>query len=207
MNRQIRRSSYQNGRSMVEILGVLAIIGVLSVAGIAGYSKAMNKYRLNKTTEQVAMIVSNAHSVFAGQRTYEGLKADENEKAIQLGLIPDEMVVSRNCTGTKCIRHALGGYLGIAACGASSGTSVLKVENTGLCVVLNQLSKEACVALATVNWGGTAVGIKTQNYVDNPTEVFQPGNIGPNIPLSLQKAAEGCGTCSSSGCSVKFTFR
>ena len=29
----------ENGRSMVEMLGVLAIIGVLSVGGIAGYSR------------------------------------------------------------------------------------------------------------------------------------------------------------------------
>jgi len=38
----------ENGRSMVEMLGVLAIIGVLSVAGIAGYSMAMKKYRANE---------------------------------------------------------------------------------------------------------------------------------------------------------------
>ena len=38
----------ENGRSMVEMLGVLAIIGVLSVAGIAGYSMAMKKYRVNE---------------------------------------------------------------------------------------------------------------------------------------------------------------
>ena len=31
----------QSGRSMVEMLGVLAIIGVLSVGGIAGYSKVV----------------------------------------------------------------------------------------------------------------------------------------------------------------------
>ena len=37
----------ENGRSMVEMLGVLAIIGVLSVAGIAGYSQAMKKYKAN----------------------------------------------------------------------------------------------------------------------------------------------------------------
>ena len=35
------------GRSMVEMLGVLAIIGVLSVAGIAGYSMAMRKLKAN----------------------------------------------------------------------------------------------------------------------------------------------------------------
>ena len=38
----------ENGRSMIEMLGVLAIIAVLSVGGIAGYSKAMEKYKINK---------------------------------------------------------------------------------------------------------------------------------------------------------------
>lgn len=46
------------GRSMVEMLGVLAIIGVLSVGAIAGYSKAMNKYKLNKQSYQMSQLVS-----------------------------------------------------------------------------------------------------------------------------------------------------
>ena len=37
----------ESGRSMVEMLGVLAIIGVLSVGGIAGYSLGMRKHRAN----------------------------------------------------------------------------------------------------------------------------------------------------------------
>ena len=37
----------QSGRSMVEMLGVLAIIGVLSVGGIAGYTLAMRRHRAN----------------------------------------------------------------------------------------------------------------------------------------------------------------
>ena len=39
--------SAESGRSMVEMLGVLAIIGVLSIAGIAGYKFALNKFRAN----------------------------------------------------------------------------------------------------------------------------------------------------------------
>ena len=39
------------GRSMVEMLGVLAIIGVLSVGAIAGYSKAMMKYKMNQAAD------------------------------------------------------------------------------------------------------------------------------------------------------------
>lgn len=37
----------ESGRSMVEMLGVLAIIGVLSIGGISGYTMAMNRYRAN----------------------------------------------------------------------------------------------------------------------------------------------------------------
>ena len=39
----------ENGRSMIEMLGVLAIIGVLSVGGIAGFSKAMESYKTNQS--------------------------------------------------------------------------------------------------------------------------------------------------------------
>ncbi len=44
----------ESGRSMVEMLGVLAIIGVLSVGGIAGYTMAMNKYRANEIAAAAA---------------------------------------------------------------------------------------------------------------------------------------------------------
>ena len=37
----------QCGRSMIEMLGVLAVVGVLSVGDIAGYSKAMRMYKSN----------------------------------------------------------------------------------------------------------------------------------------------------------------
>ena len=40
-------TALQNGRTMVEMLGVLAIVGILSIGGIAGYTLAMNKYRAN----------------------------------------------------------------------------------------------------------------------------------------------------------------
>ena len=49
--------SASTGRSMVEMLGVLAIIGVLSVGAIAGYGKAMFKYKLNKQTEQLNQVI------------------------------------------------------------------------------------------------------------------------------------------------------
>ena len=46
-----------SGRSKIEMLGVLAIIGVLSVGGIAGYSKAMEKFKINKATEEYSYLI------------------------------------------------------------------------------------------------------------------------------------------------------
>jgi len=54
------RKNNQTGRSMVEMLGVLAIIGVLSVGAIAGYQKAMFKYKLNKHAESFNLLLNNA---------------------------------------------------------------------------------------------------------------------------------------------------
>ena len=48
---------YQSGRSMIEMLGVLAIIAVLSVGGIAGYSKAMEQFKVNKAVSEYSYLI------------------------------------------------------------------------------------------------------------------------------------------------------
>lgn len=47
----------EKGRSMVEMLGVLAIIGILSAGGLAGYSKAMFQHRANETINTVSLVL------------------------------------------------------------------------------------------------------------------------------------------------------
>ena len=48
------KTKSQSGRSMVEMLGVLAIIGVLSVGGIAGYSLSMRRHRANGVADAMS---------------------------------------------------------------------------------------------------------------------------------------------------------
>lgn len=52
----------QSGRSMVEMLGVLAIIGVLSVGGIAGYSLSMRRHRANQIADSLSKYALIAYS-------------------------------------------------------------------------------------------------------------------------------------------------
>ena len=51
-------SKSQNGRSMVEMLGVLAIVGVLSVGGVYGYGVAMKKHKANELLHQASMLAA-----------------------------------------------------------------------------------------------------------------------------------------------------
>ena len=68
----------ESGRTMVEMLGVLAIMGVLSIGGIAGYTIAMNKYRaneiLNEAQKRAALV---AAQIAAGNEGEEDETEDD----------------------------------------------------------------------------------------------------------------------------------
>ena len=85
----------ENGRSMVEMLGVLAIIGVLSVGAIAGYSKAMMKYKLNKHSESFSMLLNEAIKLLPDLERHYGTNiTSENNLSyffLQANLLPDGM--------------------------------------------------------------------------------------------------------------------
>ena len=54
----------QNGRSMIEMLGVLAIIGVLTVGGFALISKMSNAHRANEVIDEIGVLANKTRTVF-----------------------------------------------------------------------------------------------------------------------------------------------
>jgi Tfp pilus assembly protein PilE len=54
--------SHQSGRSMIEVLGVLAIVGILSILGLGGYNMGMHRLRENNFLSELAMIPSQIDS-------------------------------------------------------------------------------------------------------------------------------------------------
>ena len=78
-----------SGRSMVEMLGVLAIIGVLSVGAISGYSKAMMKYRLNKQAEALNLLLANSIQLSRQLPKSPSGWTYYNEMLQKLNLLPD----------------------------------------------------------------------------------------------------------------------
>ena len=68
----------ESGRSMVEMLGVLAVIGVLSVGGVMGYKYGMMKYRVNETINELN-ILANTFGIQMQQMTDERTILTEGE--------------------------------------------------------------------------------------------------------------------------------
>ena len=124
---------------MIEMLGVLAIIGVLSVGGIAGYSKAMNKFKTNKVADNVSMLVANIKTLYAQQKTYHGLT---NQTAVDMGVVPDELGTTSDLT------NAFNGKVYI-----STADSTTDDDDKAFNIVFDGLSREACITLATNDWG------------------------------------------------------
>lgn len=86
----------EKGRSMVEMLGVLAIIGILSVGAVSGYSKAMMKYKLNRQTEQIGSILDYATLYYDDLDKLGHTQYYMTELFKKLGAIPAEMIKEPN---------------------------------------------------------------------------------------------------------------
>ena len=207
----VTRQTNPIGRSMIEMLGVLAIIGVLSVGGIQGYSKAMETYKINKTKRQITEIITNIQTLYMQQKDFNGLS---NTTAVQMGIVPDDLKTSRNGDYTD-ITNAFGSPVGILGREKSFYINFLDV------------TKEGCIALATADWGNSASGLVAINIgfmsgrSDGFLEYYSPKgctDIGHrdgygyracanHLPLSPALAAQHCDTNSDWGYDNSFGIK
>lgn len=184
----------QTGRSMVEMLGVLAIIGVLSVGGIAGYSKAMTKFKITKTMDQVSMTVANIRTLYSGQRNYNGLAT---ANALDMGVVPAEMEGATVNTLVNAFQGAV--TIGTVNYNNQKASAFrISYENMG---------QEACVQLITSDWGSGAssgfIGIQVSAAAPQGQNAPQFGNAAAkgaaawdnmHLPVTPSDAATTCAT-------------
>ncbi|MBR1825155.1 MAG: hypothetical protein IJ770_01030 [Alphaproteobacteria bacterium] len=186
----------ESGRSMIEMLGVLAIIGVLSVGGIAGYSKAMAKFRINKTIDQVSHIVANTRILFGAQKTYVDLGTctasggTEDGKTLikSAKLMPDGMSddTKENNKEVTYFSNAYAGRLHFCASGRLSSA-----DNKSFTLAFTGIPQDACIDLATQDWsaasGSGLVAIEVNGVSGNNAAI----DISDMVTFS-QLTATGC---------------
>ena len=140
---------------MIEMLGVLAIIGVLSVGGIAGYSKAMMKYRINKTVDQITQMVTRTRVAFVAQKNYRGLgstEAEVNAVLVTANIIPQEYLV-RDARDEIVVpyvfRNPFRGHISVRY-----GDKLQPGDKAAFVIRYDFIPKPACIEMATSPWGG-----------------------------------------------------
>ena len=202
---------------MIEMLGVLAIIGVLSVGGIAGYSKAMTKWKTNKTIEQTANFIDGLTTLALNQKQLRGTNDEyptelgswepgDIELFKTLGIIDEEMLVDGE------LKTPFGGEFYFNG-----------VDNE-IDIHIYDLPREACMAIATATWGNGKFDIAVHkgehtnlSYVplechidaDVHSEVSEGATLGcyydGGVPLTPDKAAYGC-SCEEASCVIEIYF-
>lgn len=142
--KMINIKKLEQGRSMIEMLGVLAIIGVLSVGGINGFSKAMDAHKINTIVEQIGTIIANAKSIGLRQGgKYTGLDTNAAKK---MKIIPDEMIDS-----SGKVTHVYGGEVRVGSAKELYGSTP---TDKGVVVELKSLSRNACIQILSKGLGG-----------------------------------------------------
>ena len=224
--RGVEQKKSQAGRSMVEMLGVLAIIGVLSVAGIAGYTKAMEKWRINKAVGQIGSVVAAMRTAFANEKSYNFVPVYDNgngKKLLDLGVISsdmlsDKIITGNDSVGTDMVNPFKGGYW-------INGDS--SFEGKAFVIAMSGLHRNECMAMAANDWlelgagslningnDGDNIGWTADCYAEDSSGIWEdaltacPNGKKVPIPVPPHLAAQACSHCNEYkyGCSFLLTF-
>ena len=198
----------QKGRSMVEMLGVLAIIGVLSAGALAGYSKAMFRHRVNQTIDIFQGVLQRF--VELEQKGWGvGVEIDDATDLIKYGLFQGCQATANN----EC-------KLPIGALGMSfiNENGIVRGEFN-----VRLTDSKSCVAFASVGWEN-AMPEEWFSSTDMSNTEYQGGYIGlthgciynPSgnsscgekiTTVSLSSITQACQVCDEGECNIWFTVR
>ena len=137
----------QKGRSMIEMLGVLAIVGILSVGAISGYSTAMRKYKINRLKDEYTQFIhdvllyDNEWKKMARQNPDVKLFSIQNY-VTQMNLLPKLWILDK----TGWIIDSMGGQFSIFV-RRPSGKIDIDYQTKGT-QKSNADAKDLCIAMA-----------------------------------------------------------
>lgn len=203
----------ENGRSMIEMLGVLSIIGVLSVGGFSLINKMQTSYTTNQVIETAGDFANHITKMV---REYEldtpGTSNGDlmNEYLCKAKAVPDSLLEN----GATCSDYKEAPFSGI-----NDVTYNVKYIGGRASVVLQvaNLTDEMCMQMVTTNWGtpgtsgfiGVSVGDDSGDAVSrtdvaSSDTIARVGDQNYPAPMGIGTAAKAC---SSNNNLVNLSFK
>lgn len=180
----MNRKYMQNGRSMIEMLGVLAIIGILTVGGFNLVMKAQTHQRLNEVIDNMTTLASKVRVV---ARDYTGNVGSLNSYVNTGRAFPDSLEYGDGgFTDRNNITYDV--YY------AGEGGQVL------FAIKVSGLTTEMCMNMVNANYGNSS----TSGFVGLSIggDFSSASYVSPQS-IELNTAAEKC----IDGVSLLFAFR
>jgi len=149
MKKSIEQRRYESGRSMVEMVGVLAITGLITAGAFILIRAGLASQKRSRTADEVATLVAGARALSADSETFANLPAKPRTYAIT--------------DGSATLAGALLGSTAAVVTPLDSGSyySVHRAtSNTQFNVVLVNIPLTDCTTLASRAWAesvGSAV--------------------------------------------------
>jgi len=183
----------ENGRSMIEMLGVLAIIGILSVGGFSLVTKMQDTHEKNQVIDQLGDLSARVRNVIRDYDTSSTSVVKINEYIRKTKALPDAF---------------LNGDAGGSAEFSGSGDVVFNVyyigkDTASYAIEAANITEEICLELVTTNWGNSgtsglvAVAVGTSgdagiNTTNASAKVAKPGNSTYPAPMPILNATTAC---------------
>lgn len=171
-NRGVRmKKTMQTGRSMIEMLGVLAIIGVISVGGFDMFSKAMNQKKIGEIKSNVTILAMQSRRLAC---QYAEAYGSYTKMLYRAEAYPEALEVVNPSTSNIKYKGNTGEEYQIAS--VNDGTK----KNAFFKITITQLSDEACLALASENFGSASTNGFAEISINNQ-KMTSPVSIGSAV--------------------------
>lgn len=174
------QSKNEQGRSMIEMLGVLAIIGVLTAGGFSLVTKVSNTHKVNVAISELTDLARKARVI---ARDYSGSVGDMTSYLYARNAYPEDM--EYDTTGTKFIG---GDDVEFKVYYNGDSGSILYV------IEAKNVNMEMCMQMAIGNYGSKAttgfVGL-TVGQADASTAIATIGSGGRGT-MGLGDATTNC---------------
>lgn len=182
----------QSGRSMMEMLGVLAIIGVLSVGGFGMVQKMRTTYNANKVIDEISELSRKVRIV---ARDFSGSASDSMNSYVRDAKAYPEGLEG---TGTAVFSGADGVNYSITYQGSDYVLFTITATN---------VPEDVCMQIVTSDWGSNATsgfrGLTVGGASSAVNTSLANGTSVSSKPMSIGSAASSC----SDGATIHMSFR
>ncbi|MBP5215609.1 MAG: hypothetical protein J6039_03520 [Alphaproteobacteria bacterium] len=170
----------QSGRSMIEMLGVLAIVGILTVGGFSLVTKVNTSNQVNTVIDEISSLALKVRVI---ARDYPGANGDMTEYVYNGRAYPDSLsYASTVFTGGSDVDYKVYYYH------TNASLFIIQASN---------LNTEMCMEVLTSNWGSPStngfMGIKLGEAVSDSNTLEGIFNGRSSSAIDIGTATNNCG--------------